>query len=428
MLGAGVSGRAAVALARDRGDAVTVYDEESRDLRPFLEAGAGVVMGDWDGGLLDGVDVVVASPGFSERSLPVVETLERGLPIWSEVEFAWRAMGDVAVVAVTGTNGKTTVTRLTAEMLVASGLAAVAAGNIGTALSSVAGGNWDVVVAEVSSFQLRFIDRFHPQAAAVVNVAADHLDWHGSVSGYRAAKARIHERQTPSDLLVYDEDDPGAVAVTASAVSRRHPVSAHRRPTGGSGVAEGKLHLPGLAVPLSRLGSGDPAHVVDLAIAAVLALDRGASPQAVEEVMAGFRPGPHRRVKVARVAGVDYVNDSKATNPHAALAAIGAYPSVVLIAGGLAKGLDLSPLATAPGVVGVVGIGTAGREVAAAAGERGALASDMDEAVRLAAAMARPGDTVLLAPGAASFDQFDSYAARGDAFIAAVERLEEDPR
>ncbi|HEX2154368.1 MAG TPA: UDP-N-acetylmuramoyl-L-alanine--D-glutamate ligase [Acidimicrobiia bacterium] len=426
VLGAGVSGLAASTLARRQGHSVTIYDDGRPEAAPLLEIGVGLVSGGWDAGLLDGIDLVVASPGFPERSLPVVETLESGVPVWSEVEFAWRAIAGRPVVAVTGTNGKTTVTTLTTEILRASGIGAVAAGNIGTPLSAVVDDAWDVAVIEVSSFQLRFIDRFHPGAAAILNIAEDHLDWHGSVQAYAAAKARIFERQDADDLLVYDADDPGAASAAGRAVSELHPVSGSRRPEGGSGVEGGSLHLPGTSIPLSDLGSSDPAHLVDMAISAVLSSSQGAEPDALERVLKGFRPGAHRRSLVSTVDGVAYVDDSKATNTHAALAAIAAYPSVVLIAGGLAKGLDLTPLAAAANVVALIGIGSVGPELAAAAGERGHVAATMDEAVALAASLARPGDTVLLAPGGASFDQFQSYAERGEIFVSAVGRLEKE--
>ncbi|MFP3915736.1 MAG: UDP-N-acetylmuramoyl-L-alanine--D-glutamate ligase [Actinomycetota bacterium] len=429
VLGAGVSGMAATRLARRHGHAVTVFDEAVVPQASLLGMGVGVVTGGWDPGLLEGVDLVVASPGFPERSLPVVDALEAGIPIWSEIEFGWRLAGNRPVVAVTGTNGKTTVTRLTTEILTGSGMRAVAAGNIGTAFSDVVEDDWQLAVVEMSSFQLRFIDRFHPVGAAVLNVATDHLDWHGSAEAYRAAKARIFQRQTPDDLLVFDVDDPGAAAVVRPAEARLHPVSATRRPPGGSGVEGGNLSLPGMSIPLEEMGSTDPAHVVDQAAAAVLALDRGASAEAVRSSLRSFSPSPHRRTLVATVGGVQYVDDSKATNPHAALAAAAAYPSVVLIAGGLAKGLDLTPLAHIPNLVALVGIGTAGPELARAARDRGYTAGTMEEAVGRAASLAQPGDTILLAPGAASFDQFGSYAERGDSFVAAVRRLErQDPQ
>jgi UDP-N-acetylmuramoylalanine--D-glutamate ligase len=386
----------------------------------------GMVTGAWEPSLLDGVDLVVASPGFSERSFPVVETLEYGTPLWSEIEFAWRCMDDVPVVAVTGTNGKTTVTSSTARMLAASGLRTVAAGNIGTALSDVVGMDLDVAVVEVSSFQLRFIERFHPQAACLLNLAADHLDWHGSVEAYAAAKSRIHERQGPDDVLVYDADDPGAEAAVRTAASDLHPVSGRRLPDGGSGRDGDVVRVGALEVPVADLRAPDPAFVVDLVAAAVLALDRGAEPEAVATVMREFEPGPHRRTLVARIDRVDYVDDSKATNPHAALAAIAAYPSVVLIAGGLAKGLDPTVLASAAGVRVVVAMGESGPTLRTAAGRRGRVAASMEEAVATARDVAVEGDTVLLAPGAASFDQYESYADRGDAFAAAVRRMERE--
>ncbi len=429
VLGAAVSGRAVARLARRQGHAVTVYDEGRPDPAGLLDIGAGIVSGAWDPGLLDGVDLVVASPGFSERSLPVVETLEWGVPIWSEIEYAWRHLEGVPVIAVTGTNGKTTVTTLTAEMLQASGLNAPAVGNIGTPLADAVGIQADALVVEASSFQLRFIDRFHAPAAAILNIAADHLDWHGSVQAYAAAKRRIFERQTDDDTLVFDADDPGAAEAVRHATSRLHPVSAHTRPAGGSGIDARYVHIgEDLRIPISDLGSADPAHIVDVAAAGALALDRGGEPEAVAAVATSFAPGPHRRVLVARVNGVDYVDDSKATNPHAALAAIAAYPSVILIAGGLSKGLDLMPLVDAPHVRDVVGLGTSGPNLVAEAGERGHLASSMEDAVETAARLARPGDTVLLAPGAASFDQFKSYAHRGEVFAAAVTQLREEQR
>ncbi len=423
VFGSGVSGRGAARLASRLGHRVTVYDQDPIDPSGLLDVGAGVVSGAWDGALLDGVDLVVTSPGFSERSLPVVETLERGVPVWSEIEFAWRQIEDLPVVAVTGTNGKTTVTDAVATMLSRSGHRAIAAGNIGTALSEVVFEPLDMVVVEVSSFQLRFIERFHPQAAALLNLAVDHLDWHGSRQAYAAAKARIFERQDEGDLLVFDCDDPGAVDAVGRASARLHPVSGRRLPEGGSGVTGDVVRFGEHDLSVDRLPSVDPARLVDLVAAGVLALEVGATPEAVAEVIRTHQSGAHRRVLIGTLGEIDFVNDSKATNPHAALAAIDAFRSVVLIAGGQAKGLDIAPLARAPQVKAVVAMGESAPVLLEAAGGRGHRASGMDEAVRLAHRLAEPGDTVLLAPGAASFDQFASYAARGEAFAAAFDRL-----
>lgn len=420
VLGAGISGMAAARLAVSQGMSVTVYAESHDD---DLTEGIGLAAGDWDPVLLEGIDLVVTSPGFSERSRPVVDSLEHGLPIWSEIEFAYRHI-DAPVVAVTGTNGKTSVTEATAAMLDASGRNAPATGNIGAPLSDFTDRTYDALVVEVSSFQLRFTETFHPVAAAITNVAVDHLDWHGSAHSYREAKAKIYANQTDGDLLVYDADDDGASRLAAAAPSELYPVSGTRIPEGGGGVTSGTLRVGEVAVDIADLRSDDPIHLVNLACAAALALRVGATPDGVAKGAIAYQPGSHRRSLVAEKAGVAWVDDSKATNPHAALASIRAHGPVILIAGGLAKGMDLSPLAGEENVRMIIGIGEAGPDLVAAAGERGRLAGTMEIAVEVAANAARSGDTVLLAPGCASFDQFVSYGARGDRFAELVsERL-----
>jgi UDP-N-acetylmuramoylalanine--D-glutamate ligase len=396
---------------------VTIYDSVVRP--EVMEEGFASAFGDWDRVLLDGVDLVVASPGFSERSLPVVETLEGGVPIWSEIEFASRHL-DAPLVAVTGTNGKTSVTEATSAMLDASGLSAPSTGNIGVPLSDFAGETYDALVVEVSSFQLRFTESFHPVAAAITNVASDHLDWHGSIPNYRAAKQRIYMNQTASDLLVYDADDDGATNLASGAVSRLYPVSGTSLPDGGGGVAEGRLIVGDVVVDIADLVSDDTTHLVNLASAASLSLWIGATPEGVSSAARGYSPGKHRRTRIALFNDVSWIDDSKATNPHAALASIRSHGPVVLIAGGLAKGLDVTPIAREPNVRLVIGVGDAGQELVEAAGDRGRLAGTLEVAVEMAGQSARPGDTVLLAPGCASFDQFESYAARGDRFAELV--------
>lgn len=416
VLGAGVSGMAAARLAISRGMTVTIYAESMPD-DPV--AGYGLALGEWDPHLLEGIGLVVTSPGFSERSLPIVETLERGIPIWSEVEFAYRHI-DTPVVAITGTNGKTSVTEATAAMLDASGLDAPATGNIGAPLSDFTEGRYDVLVVEVSSFQLRFTEQFHPVAACITNVAIDHLDWHTSAQSYREAKARIYANQTDTDLLVYDADDEGASRLAADAPSELFPVSGTRLPESGGGPDHGVLRVGDIAFDVDDLTSEDPSHLVNLACAAALALRVGATPDGVAAGAVAYHPGAHRRTVVAESGGVTWVNDSKATNPHAAIASIRAQGSVILIAGGLAKGIDLTPLAAEENVRMVIGIGEAGPDLIAAAGERGRLAGTLEIAVEVATSAATPGDTVLLAPGCASFDQFASYGARGDRFTELV--------
>jgi UDP-N-acetylmuramoylalanine--D-glutamate ligase len=425
VLGAGVSGLAAAALARDRDMTVTIYTRDQPELA--LEKGFPVASGGWDPVLLTGIDLVVTSPGFPERALPIVEALEWGIPVWSEIEFAWRHL-DVPVAAVTGTNGKTTVTEATSAMLLASGIDAPAAGNVGSALSEHVDCGHEAVVVEVSSFQLRFCEEFHPTAAAITNLAVDHLDWHGSEHSYRAAKARIFMNQSHDDLLVFDADDEGATSLIAGAQSELFPVSGRHLPPGGGGVDGECLVIGELTLSIGDLVSDDPTYLVNIASASALALRMGATTEGVTSAATSFAPGPHRRSFVTRSGGVTWIDDSKATNTHAALSSIRAHDSVVLIAGGLAKGLDVAPLAREPNVRYLLGIGEAGPGLVSAAGVRGRDAGTLERAVELAAELAEPGDTVLLAPGGASFDQFASYAERGDRFAALVRSITEEAR
>jgi UDP-N-acetylmuramoylalanine--D-glutamate ligase len=421
VLGAGISGTAAARLAHRLGHDVTVYDQLAGAGLSLIGEGIAVINGKWDRDLLYGIELVIASPGIPLRATPLTDAREAGLALWSEVEFAWRHL-ETPVLAVTGTNGKTTTTEAAAEMLAASGVSTAAVGNIGVALSDAVGQPFDVVVVEVSSFQLELTESFHPSTAVLLNIAADHLDWHPSVASYHAAKAKIFVNQDGEDLLVFDADDAGASSAVRQARSKLHPVSGTRRPADGSGPVSGTLRLPGLSVPVAEMTSSDPSLLVDLAAAAVAALHRGAHPSAVGDVCRRFRPSAHRRRLIATKAGVDFVDDSKATNPHSALASIASFESVVLIAGGLAKGLDVAPLARAENVRAVVAIGESAPVLLSSAGRTPAvLAQTMTEAVERALGFAQPGDTVLLAPGCASFDMFDSYADRGRSFAEAVE-------
>lgn len=413
VLGAAVSGIAAAQLAARLGNEVVAYDRRRVRVDELT-----VNCGEWQNSYLDGVDLVVTSPGFPEHVGAIPDVLASGIPLVSEMEYAISAM-DVTYAAVTGTNGKTTVTSVAAEMLQASGRDAVAAGNIGNALSDVALGDPpELLVVEASSFQLRFIDRFRPAAATILNIAPDHLDWHHDMAEYVAAKQRIYENQTPADILVYDADDPGASAAVVGAQARLVPVSGQNRPENGSGVEGNELVIAGERYPRPAL---DRAYTMDLVAAGELAAHLGATPAGIGNTIAAFRPGAHRRTVVGTWDGVTWVNDSKATNPHAAVASVQAYESVVLIAGGRNKGLDLAPIVAVPAVRKVIGIGEAAAELAKVTEpDRFIDAADLPAAVATADRLARPGDTVLLAPGCASFDMFDSYIARGNEFSRLV--------
>jgi UDP-N-acetylmuramoylalanine--D-glutamate ligase len=421
IVGAAVSGMAAARLGRRLGHSVTIYDQDPTRAATIIGAGFPALVGAWDVTSLAGIDLVVASPGVPERSEPFTHATEMGIPVWSEIEFAWQQL-DCRTVAVTGTNGKTTVTTLVAEMLTASFPATAALGNIGQPLSDAVDTGLDTAVIEVSSFQLRFTERFRPDVAVVTNVAPDHLDWHGSFDRYLAAKAEIVARQKPEDVLVFDGDDPGAHRIARVAPGITVEVSGTRRLEGG-GVENGMWWIGDDGVAIGELGVSDPAFLADLTLAGAAALRAGARLDDIHTVARGFRPGAHRRSLVGEWDGVRYVNDSKATNPHAALAAIRSFPSVILIAGGLAKGLDISPLATEPNVRHVVAIGEAAGQLQSARPDVTTVASSMEEAVRLSQGLARAGDTVLLAPGCASFDMFADYAARGDAFSSLVRAI-----
>ena len=328
VVGAGLSGRAAAALARSQGDDVIIYDQDPAAIGD-LAANYATSAGEWSADLLDRVGRVVLSPGVPEHSLQVRDAVVAGIRVISEVELAASVL-DAPLVAVTGTNGKSTVTGLLADMLAIDGRKAIAAGNIGTALSAVVTEQWDVVVVEVSSFQLRFIEEFHRRVAVWLNIAPDHLDWHGGFEPYASAKSNIFRNQGPEDALIYDADDAEATSRAAASRSRLVPVSGRRRPDGGGGPVGSKLVLLDGQVALGA--TSDPAYLVDLAAAGVAAGLLDVSLDAIEKTVVGFSPGPHRRTLVGTWDGIAWVNDSKATNPHAALAEVGVQTVVVSLA------------------------------------------------------------------------------------------------
>ena len=421
VLGAAVSGRAALRLLEGEGHEVALHDTDPGALAG-LEAGRTAVGGPWESRLLEGIDLVVPSPGIPEHAAPIQEALAAGLPVISELELAASRLS-VAYAAVTATNGKTTITTAAADMIGAAGGRAAAVGNIGDPLCDAVGGPWEALVIEASSFQLRFIQDFHPAAAVLLNVAPDHLDWHGSFEAYLEAKAMIHHNQGPDDLLVFDADDAGAVTAVRGAESRLVPVSGSHREAGG-GPEGGNLWIGDIAVELAGLSTGDPVFLADLTAAGLIALEMGATVESVSEVACSFTPGRHRREIVGTWDGVAWVDDSKATNPHAALAAVRAYPSVILIAGGRNKGLDVTPIVLEPSVTHVITLGEEGPAILAAAREASP-AADMAEAVAIADRLSHPGDTVLLAPGCASFDMYASYGERGDHFASLIRERKE---
>ena len=451
--GLGVSGAAAARALLHQGFAVTVVDraddERARAMANELDdMGAHIRLGDGESWPEDQVDLLVTSPGWRPDAPLIRAAQQRGVPVWGEVELAWQLRPTDAApwLAVTGTNGKTTTVTMLASMLTAAGLDAVAAGNVGTPLVDVVAAGHEVIAVELSSFQLHWSASMRAQAAVVLNVADDHLDWHGSLEAYAREKGRVYSGVELA--AVYNVADPTTrrlvEAADVGAGARAIGFTLQAPGPGELGVVEDLLvdrafGPAGEGVELGRVHDVIPLapHNIENALAAAaLARAHGVPAAAVRAGLRAFRPGAHRVAFVADVAGVRFVDDSKATNPHAAAASLGAYAPVVWIAGGLAKGAHFDDLVRAARdrLRGVVLIG-ADRAVIADALARHAPdvpvvevanteTGAMREVVSAARGLAAPGDTVLLAPACASMDMFTDYAARGDAFAAAVRDLE----
>lgn len=441
VVGLGNSGVAAADALLDEGSAVRVVDagsspileERARELR---HRGAEVFLGsdEFDN---DWPQLVVVSPGVPSSSPLIARATRAGLKLMSEVELAWQLnREDKRILGVTGTNGKTTTTTLLAEMT-----GAVAAGNIGYPLvRAVRSEPGPVIVAELSSAQLTFIDEFHPAAAIFLNLADDHYDWHADRTEYLAAKARITENQTEADLFAFRAEDPACREVAASSRARlaafglepaltvRDRVDRPLELVGGLeagsliAVREGETH------PLVATGDirVDGRHNIENVLAAALvAFHEGVNVQSIREAVRAFDGLPHRLTFVAEKHGITYINDSKATNPHATLHAMEGRKQVVLIAGGQDRGLDLSSLASLkPQLLGVVVMGETSNELETIfEGLPVHRVADVEEAVLAAESMAGRGDTVLLSPACPSWDQYSSYAERGERFEEAVKLL-----
>jgi UDP-N-acetylmuramoylalanine--D-glutamate ligase len=460
--GLGVSGPPAARVLAALGALVTAVDERDDAERQRLAhslAGESVAVrlgASAATSLPEGTGLVVTSPGWQPGAPLLAAAAAAGVEVMGDVELAWRLRpwlpdgGRQRWLAVTGTNGKTTTVRMLALILTAAGYRAVEAGNVGTSLAEVVTRPvpYEVVAVELSSFQLHWSSTIAPFAATVLNVAAHHLDWHGTMEAYAADKAKIFG---PGTLAIGNADDERAAAMARAGGLLAAMFRLGDPGPGELGVAGGFLvdnafggpgrHGERLAA-LSDLAAGrdrPPApHVIaDALAAAALARVYGAPAAAVGAGLRAFRPDPHRITLVASVGGVDYVDDSKATNPHAAAASLSAYDPVVWLAGGQLKGAagDLEGLAgsAASRLRGAVVFGADRAKITAALARHaphipvievsGTDTGTMDIVVKAAADLAEPGDTVLLAPAAQSFDMFRDYPARGEAFAAAVARL-----
>ncbi|HJO24900.1 MAG: UDP-N-acetylmuramoyl-L-alanine--D-glutamate ligase [Myxococcota bacterium] len=424
VLGLGISGRSAARFCADRGARVVAADEGLPDVTTPTP-GVEFVLGRDFPDAAD-FDLVVPSPG-----VPPECYRQNARRVWGDIELAWRAL-QIPIVAVTGTNGKSTVTRMIEAALFASGFRARAAGNVGKPALDLVGDALDVAILEVSSFQLETTESFRPAVAVVLNVTPDHLDRHGSFEAYREAKARILANQGAGDTALIASDDREARGLARRARGRVVPFSATGPAPGGAwldgeeAVLDTEAGAP-IRIPLETHLPGR--HNRENALAALAAAHAaGAAPERAAAGIAAFAGLPHRMEAVGCVAGVSYVNDSKATNPSAALRALDAVETpIIWIAGGRGKGLDFSALAhtARERVRAAVLVGEATEALKNALGESLSTyaAATLEEAVRHAASLAQPGDVVLLAPACASQDQFRDYQERGECFRTAVHAL-----
>ncbi len=464
--GGGVTGKAVLAALSRFGAAATLCDDDPATLRQHADSGVATVTTSTAALHVFDYALVVTSPGFSPSTPLLAAAATAGVPIWGDVELAWRldAAGHYGPprrwLVVTGTNGKTTTTSMLHAMLVAGGKSCVLCGNIGSPVLDVLDQPADLLAVELSSFQLHWAPSLRPEAGVVLNIAEDHLDWHSTMAEYTAAKARV----LGGRVAVVGLDDARAAALLDTAAAPIRVGFRLGEPVAGElGVRDGLLVDRAFAddlalLPAESIPVPGPVGVLDALAAAALARSVGVPADAIGAAIKTFRVGRHRAEVVAVADGITYVDDSKATNPHAAQASVLAYPRVVWLAGGLLKGasVDAEVARIASRLVGAVLIGRVRAEVAEALsrhapdvpvvqvvtgedadmdatavisgadvtevrhsdGDLGARV--MTAAVAAARDLAKPGDTVLLAPAGASFDQFAGYAARGDAFAAAV--------
>ncbi|MEU6977201.1 MULTISPECIES: UDP-N-acetylmuramoyl-L-alanine--D-glutamate ligase [unclassified Streptomyces] len=457
--GLGVSGIPAARVLHGLGAVVTVVndgdDERSRAQAAELEA-EGVTVRLGDGATLPpGTELIVTAPGWQPDKPLFLAAAEAGVEIWGDVELAWRLRGSrpgrtpAPWLAVTGTNGKTTTVRMLASILEAAGLRTAAVGNIGVSLLDAVLGDeeYDVLAVELSSYQLHWAPSLRAHSGAVLNLAPDHLDWHGSMEAYAADKGRIYEGNQVA--CVYNVGDKATEDLVREAdVEEGCRAIGFTLGTPGPsqlGIVEDILvdrafveNRQKNAQELAEVADVQPPaphNIANALAAAALARAFGVEPKAVRDGLRAFRPDPHRIELVEEIEGVVYVDDSKATNTHAAEASLASYDPIVWIAGGLAKGAAFDELVrnAAQRLRGVVLIGRdralIREALARHAPEVPVVDLDrtdtgaMSAAVQEAASLARPGDTVLLAPACASMDMFTNYNKRGEAFADAVRSL-----
>lgn len=415
VVGAGMTGKAVRAHLETQGFVVDVIDDSAAQLSP-----------EQVDDIVRGAELLYPSAGVPPHHPAWSAAATFDVPVVGELDLAQRA-SDTPIVAITASNGKTTITTLVAEMLKNSGKAAVAAGNIGYPVIEAVTTDAELIVAEVSSFQLHAAKEFRARVALWANASPNHLDWHGTYDDYLAAKGRVYRNQGRDDHAISNRDDP--VVMKAAEESGAPLTTFGLNGPADFGVAGGRLvhrrgETPHPIVALDDLPRSLPHDISNALAALATAWRAGADLTAAAQVLRDFRGLPHRVELVGEAGGVRWYNDSKATTPEAVVAAVGGFDSVVLIAGGRNKGVDLGGLATAASRVrAVVAIGEAAEEVEAAfsPGTAVARAYSMQDAVTRAACLAREGDVVLLSPGCASYDWYGSYVERGEDFRRLVD-------
>lgn len=430
--GIAIAGEAVARALVERGERVVLADDTVSPRHHQLAAELGTVLVDGtDEDEIDRqlrlIDRVVPAPGVREGHRIIAESRALGIPLMSEIEVAYRLEqerdgGPRPMVGVTGTDGKTTTTLMATAILNAAGYRSMAVGNTETPLIAALDSSTQVFAVECSSFRLAYTEQFRTRASVWLNFAPDHLDWHRDLDSYRSAKAKIWQYTRAGDVAVAPAGDDELLSIARDATARMVTFGADR---GDYNAIDGNLTTPhGSIMTAAEMKRSLPHDVTNALAAAAICIEAGlAEPHHVAQALATFEHAPHRIQFVAEHDGVRWFNDSKATSPHAAQVAIQSFSSIVLIAGGKNKNLDLSSMASQPQRMrAVVAIGHSGPDVARAFDGVCVVesASSMLEAIRVARRLAKPDDVVLLSPGCTSYDWYSNYNERGIDFTRLV--------
>ena len=439
VLGAGRSGIAAARVLQRLGAKVTLWDGKSdvpQDVQDLRREDITLALGEIDEKLLEGMKLVITSPGIAQEHPLLQAAVKREIPVWSEVELAYR-LCKAPMVAITGTNGKTTTTTLLGELAKASFARVAVGGNIGEPLSlqiETLTEN-DLAVAEISSFQLEWVNEFAPHVAVILNITPDHMDRHKTLEGYTAMKKRIFARQQKADYILLNHDDPSVRELAKDGAGRTVFFSRLEKLAEGICVEEGQVVINWqgerhIVFDLVRLKLRGEHNVENVLAACGAAFFAGVEVSKMAAVLAAFNAVEHRIEWVREIDGVAYYNDSKATNPESTIKALEAFTEkLVVIAGGYDKHTDLAPMMQLLEKSGaeLLLLGEAAQRFAEAAKKAGVknihLVSDMREAVTLTKEIALPGQVVLLSPACASYDMYSGYEERGRHYKSLVNAL-----